>query len=123
MNLRIAEIPAAFSKNRGTRSEYSSRIRDNCSLDVVRHAAQNLMPSPKSNPTTFRFQPEVRSALAVIAERQGRSMANMLEWLIKKHCEPKKLGWPPDDVTPTGSKTRLTLSQRERSQQAIRGGG
>jgi hypothetical protein len=55
------------------------------------------MSTPKSAPTTFRFQPEVKDALAVIAEREGRSMANMLEWLIKKHCEAEKLGWPPPE--------------------------
>jgi len=64
------------------------------------------MPSPKSAPTTFRFQPEVRSALSVIAERQGRSMANMLEWLIKKHCEAEKLGWPPDKRPAAPSRRR-----------------
>lgn len=53
------------------------------------------MQTAKSAPTTFRFQPEVKDALAVIAEREGRSMANMLEWLIKKHCEAEQLGWPP----------------------------
>ncbi len=53
------------------------------------------MPTPKSAPTTFRFQPKVKDALVLIAEREGRSMANMLEWLIKKHCESEKLGWPP----------------------------
>ncbi|MBA2675555.1 MAG: hypothetical protein H0U68_17995 [Ramlibacter sp.] len=70
------------------------------------------MPSPKSAPTTFRFQPEVRSALAVIAERQGRSMANMLEWLIKKHCEAEKLGWPPAEGATTRSKAQAASSRR-----------
>lgn len=71
------------------------------------------MPSPKSAPTTFRFQPEVRTALAVIAERQGRSMANMLEWLIKKHCEAEKLEWPPVGGSAARSKKQAASSGRE----------
>ncbi|MES2149896.1 MAG: hypothetical protein V4508_08880 [Pseudomonadota bacterium] len=50
----------------------------------------------KSAPTAFRFDPTVKQALAVIAQRERRSMANMLEWLIRKHCEAEKLGWPVD---------------------------
>ena len=52
------------------------------------------MPAPKSAPTTFRFQPEVKNTLAVISEHEGRSMATMLELLIKLHCEARMLGWP-----------------------------
>ena len=51
------------------------------------------MPS-RSAPTAFRFNPAVKAALALISEREGRSMANMMEWLIRKHCEREGLGWP-----------------------------
>jgi hypothetical protein len=57
--------------------------------------AEPSMADPKSSPSTFRFTPEVKEALALISEREGRSMASMLEWLIKKHCENSCLGWPP----------------------------
>ena len=65
------------------------------------------MADPKSAPSTFRFQPQVKEALALISEREGRSMANMLEWLIKKHCESSGLGWPPapDDSIEGGGVT------------------
>ena len=53
------------------------------------------MTTPKNAPSTFRFQPAVKDALALIADQQGRSMANMLEWLIKQHCEREGLGWQP----------------------------
>ena len=53
------------------------------------------MADPKSAPSTFRFTPQVKDALALISDQEGRSMANMLEWLIKKHCESSGLGWPP----------------------------
>lgn len=54
----------------------------------------------KSTPTAFRFDPTVKQALATIADREGRSMANMLEWLIRKHCERESLGWPPANANP-----------------------
>ncbi|MNX88407.1 hypothetical protein D3C86_1203760 [compost metagenome] len=50
------------------------------------------MKSPRNLPTAFRFTPEVKSALVVISQRDGRSMANMMEWLIRKHCEREQLG-------------------------------
>lgn len=58
------------------------------------------MTTPKNAPSTFRFQPAVKDALALIADQQGRSMANMLEWLIKQHCEREGLGWPPNERRP-----------------------
>lgn len=51
--------------------------------------------TPKNQPTTFRFDPTSKAALALIADREGRSMANTLEWLIRKHCQAEGLGWPP----------------------------
>jgi hypothetical protein len=53
------------------------------------------MTAPKNSPTTFRFHHHVKDSLLFISDRDGRSMANMLEWLIKQHCEREGLGWPP----------------------------
>ena len=53
------------------------------------------MKTERKNPTAFRFDPVVKDALDFIADREGRSKANMLEWLIRKHCEREGLGWPP----------------------------
>ena len=53
------------------------------------------MSGVRTAPTAFRFAPEVKLALGLIAHRQGRSMANMMEWLIRQHCEAEGLGWPP----------------------------
>ncbi len=58
------------------------------------------MKSVRSSPTAFRFDPTVKDALANIADRDGRSMANMMEWLIRQHCEREGLGWPPASATP-----------------------
>jgi hypothetical protein len=53
------------------------------------------MKTARNQPTAFRFDSTVKAALSLIAEREGRSMANMLEWLIRRHCEVQGLGWPP----------------------------
>ena len=53
------------------------------------------MKSVRSSPTAFRFDKTVKDALSVIADRDSRSRANMIEWLIKQHCEREGLGWPP----------------------------
>ena len=56
------------------------------------------MKSPRSAPIAFRFDPTTKAALHLIADREGRSMANMMEWLIRKHCEKEALGWPPEGI-------------------------
>ena len=53
------------------------------------------MNKPRSTPIAFRFDPATKAALKLIADTEGRSMANMMEWLIRKHCEKELLGWPP----------------------------
>lgn len=53
------------------------------------------MKTVKNVPTAFRFDTTVKSALSLLADKEGRSMANMLEWLIRKQCEREGLGWPP----------------------------
>lgn len=52
------------------------------------------MPEPKSTPVAFRFQPATKETLRTIAQREGRSMANMVEWLVRDYCEREGLGWP-----------------------------
>jgi|GEM_PF-2339161 len=61
------------------------------------------MKSVRNQPTAFRFDPTVKASLSLIAERDGRSMANMLEWLIRRHCEAEGLGWPPPGCGEPGS--------------------
>jgi hypothetical protein len=62
------------------------------------------MKSIRNQPTAFRFDPTVKASLSFIAERDGRSMANMLEWLIRRHCEAEGLGWPPQGCEITVAK-------------------
>lgn len=53
------------------------------------------MKPAKNAPMAFRFDVTVKTALSLLADKEGRSMANMLEWLIRKQCEREGLGWPP----------------------------
>lgn len=39
-------------------------------------------------------------------------MANMLEWLIKKHCEAESLGWPPAEEATAQAKKQVASSGR-----------
>ncbi len=66
---------------------------------------------PKSAPSTVRFRPEVKEALAMLAKHEGRSMANMLEWLIKQQCEREGFGWPVASAN-TSSKGKTRVSQK-----------
>lgn len=51
------------------------------------------MKSSRSAPIALRFDSTTKAALALIADRKGRSMALMMEWLIRKHCDKESLGW------------------------------
>lgn len=72
-----------------------------------------MAATPKIAPTTFRFQPHVKEALLLISDQQGRSMANMLEWLIKQYCEHEGMGWPPKEAP--ANKAKHASKTRPRS--------
>jgi len=50
------------------------------------------MPSPKSTNLNLRIAPEVKEALKDAAERDHRSISNMVEYLIVQHCQ--RMGIP-----------------------------
>jgi hypothetical protein len=45
------------------------------------------MPSPKSTNLNLRIAPEVKDALKEAAERDHRSISNMVEYLIRQYCQ------------------------------------
>lgn len=53
------------------------------------------MKAIKDAPAAFCFDITVKAGLFLLAGKEGLSMANMLEWLIRKDCEREGLGWPP----------------------------
>ncbi|MBS9405667.1 hypothetical protein KG088_18955 [Halomonas sp. TRM85114] len=44
------------------------------------------MPNTKTATVTFRIDPAVKEALRAAASREHRSIANMVEVLIRQHC-------------------------------------
>ncbi len=44
------------------------------------------MPTGKTSTLTFRIAPALKEALRVAAEREHRSIANMVEVLIRDYC-------------------------------------
>lgn len=47
------------------------------------------MPSTRSALLNLRISPEIKEALKVAAEKDHRSLANMVEYLIREHCREK----------------------------------
>ena len=45
------------------------------------------MPTAKTTTLTFRIEPELKEALRTAAEREHRSIANMVAVLIMDYCE------------------------------------
>jgi len=44
------------------------------------------MSSGKTSTLTFRIEPTLKEALRIAAERDHRSIANMIEVMIRDHC-------------------------------------
>lgn len=45
------------------------------------------MASTKTTTLTFRIEPRLKEALRTAAQREHRSISNMVEVLIRDHCE------------------------------------
>ncbi len=45
------------------------------------------MPTAKTTTLTFRIEPDLKEALRKAAAREHRSIANMVEVLIRDYCE------------------------------------
>jgi predicted HicB family RNase H-like nuclease len=45
------------------------------------------MPPKKTSTLNLRIDPALKEAARVAALREHRSVANLLEWLIRQHCE------------------------------------
>lgn len=47
----------------------------------------SIMATTKTTTLTFRIEPALKEALRVAAEQEHRSIANMVEVMIRAHCE------------------------------------
>jgi hypothetical protein len=53
------------------------------------------MASAKSTTITFRIEPSIKEALCIAADRDHRSIANMVAVMIREHCA--RVGIPIQD--------------------------
>lgn len=56
------------------------------------------MATTKTATLTFRIDPALKEALRVAADQQRRSIANMIEILIRDYCEQRGIGIPPSET-------------------------
>lgn len=52
------------------------------------------MAAVKSATLTFRIDPGLKDALRIAADQEHRSIANMVEMLIRSHCERNEIEIP-----------------------------
>lgn len=52
------------------------------------------MPTGKTSTLTFRIAPALKDALRMAAESEHRSIANMVEMLIRDYCKRKAIAIP-----------------------------
>ena len=67
------------------------------------------MATAKTATLTFRIEPELKEALRTAAEREHRSIANMVAVLIIDHCE--RNGIPIAEI-PAAASRRTTSGKR-----------
>jgi hypothetical protein len=52
------------------------------------------MPASRTAVLNLRVDPALKYALRIAADRQHRSVANMIEWLVRKHCKKAGISIP-----------------------------
>ncbi len=60
----------------------------------------------KSATLTFRVHPGVKEALRIAADQEHRSIANMVEVLIRDYCEQRGIAIPPFEQTKNNHRAR-----------------
>lgn len=66
------------------------------------------MATTKTTTLTFRIEPALKEALRMAAEREHRSLANMVEVLIRDYCVRNKIAIPEQaDLFSPNEQTKL----------------
>ena len=60
------------------------------------------MAAKKTAALNIRIDPDIKEAIRVAANRDHRSVANMVEMLILKHCEEVGISIPQQQELPIG---------------------
>jgi uncharacterized protein (DUF1778 family) len=58
------------------------------------------MVATKTAALNIRIDPDIKEAIRVAAKRKGRSVANMVERLILKHCKKEGISIPEQQELP-----------------------
>jgi len=66
------------------------------------------MPTGKTSTLTFRIVPALKEALRTAAEREHRSIANMVEVLIRDYCGRNGVAIPTPGARDPGRKKAAT---------------
>ncbi len=64
------------------------------------------MAASKTATLTFRIDPALKEALRLAANLEHRSIANMVEVLIRDYCEQRGIEIPPSDEAENNSEVR-----------------
>jgi hypothetical protein len=67
------------------------------------------MATAKTTTLTFRIEPELKQALRTAAERERRSITNMVAVLIMDHCERNGITIP--EVSAAANKTTTSRTR------------
>ena len=62
------------------------------------------MATTKTTTLTFRIEPGLKEAVRAAAELEHRSIANMIEMMIRDYCGRKEIAIGEPDGLPQGSK-------------------
>ena len=57
------------------------------------------MATVKTATLTFRIDPGLKEALRIAADQEHRSIANMIEILIRDYCDQRGIAIPPNEQT------------------------
>ncbi|WP_323003806.1 ribbon-helix-helix domain-containing protein [Denitromonas sp.] len=64
------------------------------------------MATSKSATLTFRIEPGLKEALRIAADKEHRSIANMIEVLIRDYCEQRGIAIPLSEETKNNNGVR-----------------
>lgn len=64
------------------------------------------MATIKTATLTFRIDPGLKEALRIAADREHRSIANMIEVLIRDYCEQRDIAIPVSESTENNNGAR-----------------
>jgi hypothetical protein len=64
------------------------------------------MATAKTATLTFRIDPDLKEALRLAADQEHRSIANMVEVLIREHCDRRGIAIPSSENVKTSPRER-----------------